>query len=238
MPTVGHQPAVAAARRRRARAADVLDPLLHLLDPVADDPPVGLELALARAPGADAALGPREVGPEPRQARQLVLELGELDLEAALVGPGVLGEDVEDQPAAVDDLDLDQLLERLLLRRRQLVVGDEQVEAGLGLGVEQLLGLALADVPVRVDVPAVLPLGAHDVGPRREGEVGELGQRVLGVPAGLGAGVDRDEEGAFDRVVRARSSGGASPRRIPGAPSPDQRSLNGAFAAFSGNTEP
>ena len=60
-------------------------------------------------------LGAREVCPEARQARQLVLELGELHLEAAFVGARVLGEDVEDQPAAVEDLDAEQALEGLLL---------------------------------------------------------------------------------------------------------------------------
>ena len=81
-------------------------------------------------------------------------------------------EDVEDQPAAVDDLDVEQLLERALLGRRQLVVGDEHAEPGLALGREQVLGLALADIPVRVDVATVLPFGADDVGARghREAE--------------------------------------------------------------------
>ena len=161
------EPPIAAAGRRRPVLADLLDPLLHLLDPVADDPPVGLELALAGSPGADPAAGPREVGPQPGEARQLVLELGELDLEAALVGLGVLGEDVEDEPAAVDDLDVEEALERLLLGRAQLVVGDEEVEAGLRLGRDELLRLALADVPVGVDVAAVLPLGADDLGAGR-----------------------------------------------------------------------
>ena len=166
----GHEPPIPAPGRRLALLADVLDPLLHLLDPVADDPPVGLELALAGAPRADPAPGPRQVRPEPGQARQLVLELGQLDLEAALVGPGVLGEDVEDQPAAVDDLDVEEPLERLLLAGRELVVGDEEVEAGLALGRDELLGLALADVPVGIDVAAVLPLGADDLGPGGRGE--------------------------------------------------------------------
>ena len=112
-----HQPPIAAAGRRRALLADLVDPLLHLLDRVADDPPVGLELALAGSAGPDAAAGPRQVRPQPGQARQLVLELGELDLEPALVGLRVLGEDVEDQPAAVDDLDVEQALEGLLLGR-------------------------------------------------------------------------------------------------------------------------
>ena len=115
-------------------------------------PAVRLQLRLAGTARADATAGAREVGPQPRQAGQLVLELGELDLESALVGLRVLGEDVEDQPAAVDDLGVEQALERLLLGGRELVVGHEHREAGLALGGEQLLCLALADVPVRIDV--------------------------------------------------------------------------------------
>ena len=114
------------------------------------------------------------------------------------MGLGVQREDVEDQPAAVDDLDVQQPLERALLRRRQLVVGDEDVEAGLALGRREFLGLALADVPVRVDVAAVLPLRADHVGAGRGRQVGELGQGFLGGPAVLGAGVDGDEEGLLD----------------------------------------
>ena len=188
--------------------ADLVDPLLHLLDPVADDPPVGLELALARAPGTDPAAGPRQVGPQLCQAWELILELGELDLEAPLVRLGVLGEDVEDEPAAVDDLDVEQALERLLLGRAQLIVGDEQVEAGLRLGRHELLRLALADVPVGIDMTAILPLGAHDLGPRRRGEIGQLDERLLGGPAAVIARVDRDKEGAFARG-REFDDGGA-----------------------------
>ena len=66
------------------------------------------------------------------------------------------------------------------------------------LAATQILGLALADVPVRVDMAAVLPLGADHVGARRRRQVGELGERVLGGPAVLGAGVDGDEEGLLD----------------------------------------
>jgi hypothetical protein len=138
------QAPIAAAGRRLALATDGLDATLHLLDPFADEPPVRLQLRLARAPRANPAARPRKVRPEARQARELVLELRELDLEPALVGLGVEGEDVEDQPAAVDDLDVEQALERLLLAGRELVVGDEQVEPRLALSLAELLGLALA----------------------------------------------------------------------------------------------
>ena len=53
------QPAIAAARRGLALLADLLDAFLHLRDPGPDDPPVGLELALAGSPGADPAAGAR-----------------------------------------------------------------------------------------------------------------------------------------------------------------------------------
>ena len=114
------------------------------------------------------------------------------------MGLGVEGEDVEDQPAAVDDLDAEELLERTLLGRRQFVVGDQDVEPGLALGGDELLGLALADVPVRVDVATVLPLGADDVGARGRREVGEFGEQILGRPAVVAAGVDGDKEGLLD----------------------------------------
>jgi hypothetical protein len=55
------------------------------------------------------------------QARQEVLQLGQLDLRLALGGLGVLGEDVEDQGGAVDDLDLDDVLEGAPLARASSV---------------------------------------------------------------------------------------------------------------------
>ena len=79
---------------------------------------------------------------------------------------------------------------------------------GLRLGRDEFLGLALADVPVRVDVTAVLPLGADDLRPGGRGEVGQLDERLLGGPAAVVARVDGDEEGALDR--RGELDGGGS----------------------------
>jgi len=106
---------------RRRRALTLAPPDLPLLrelcqaspqkrDPPARNPPVGLELALTGAAGPDpGAEGARaapetlEVLPHPAHPRQVVLELGELDLELPLSRDGVLREDVEDQLGAVDD---------------------------------------------------------------------------------------------------------------------------------------
>jgi hypothetical protein len=82
------------------------------------------ELALAgtsrphpRADGAAAAAEALEVLPHAPHARQVVLELRQLDLELALGRDGVLREDVEDELRAVDDARGEGVLERPLLRR-------------------------------------------------------------------------------------------------------------------------
>ena len=80
------------------------------------------------------------------QARQPVAQLRELDLDRALLARRVLGEDVEDQRDAVDDVDREQLLEVALLRGRELVVEDDDVDVERVADLAQLLGLALADV--------------------------------------------------------------------------------------------
>jgi hypothetical protein len=62
----------------------------------------------------------------------------------------VLAEDVEDDGGAVDDLDLDDVLERAPLAGRELGVGDDGVGADRGDEVAQLGRLAAADVGRRV----------------------------------------------------------------------------------------
>jgi hypothetical protein len=127
----------------------------HLFEPPAQegDPPagqasVGLELRLAVAARPDspthcpqASPEPLEVLPHPSHAREVVLELGELDLELALGATGMLGEDVEDQLRAVDDARRECILEVALLARVELVVDEERVGPGfpeLGLELPQL----------------------------------------------------------------------------------------------------
>ena len=101
-------------------------------DAVAREAPVGLDLRLARPARADPAAEALEVRPQAAHAREVVLELGELDLELALGGPGVAGEDVEDDLGAVDDRDLERRSSVALLARGELVVARDHVRVELG----------------------------------------------------------------------------------------------------------
>src|SRR5262249_59066752 len=140
---LGAPPLLAA---RRALALELAQAPLEQRDAAARDAAVGLELRLARPARADAAAEALEVLPHPAHARQVVLELRELDLELPLGAHGVLGEDVEDQLRPVDHARLQVVLEEALLRRVELVVDEEALGLAVGERGLQLFELALADV--------------------------------------------------------------------------------------------
>ena len=134
------------------------------------------------------------------------------------MGLGVQGEDVEDQPAAVDDLDVEQALEALLLGRAELVVGDEDVEPGLATSP----GASSSALPLptyqlgstwrrfchsapTTSAPAVVASAASSV------------RLSSAVQPCVVAGVDGDEEGLLDgRGEVDRLSGAHGGSRIPG----------------------
>ena len=120
--------------------------------------------------------------PQPTHAREVVLELRELDLELALGGDRVLREDVEDELRAVDDARLQCVLQPSLLRGSELAVHDQHLGACFCVRGLQLLELALADVRAGVRRGTVLNELADGVDPRRPGQRVELGElrRFLG----------------------------------------------------------
>ena len=111
----GDEPAVPCSRRRLPTLAHRLHPLLHLLDAQADDAAVRLQLLLPGAPRSDTTTRAGEVGPQTREPWQLVLQLGQLHLQPPLCRLSPLGEDVQDQAAAVQHLHVQQVLEGALL---------------------------------------------------------------------------------------------------------------------------
>src|SRR5262249_47818305 len=106
---------LSAVAQEPPMGAHAVEIAADLLDPVADHAAVGLELRLPRPPGADAAAQALQVLPLTDEAREQVRELGQLDLELALHGPRPLGEDVQDQRGAIDDLDAERAAEVSLL---------------------------------------------------------------------------------------------------------------------------
>ena len=106
----------------------------------------------------------------------MVLERGELDLEAPLLRRRVAREDVDDQGRAVEDLAVEELLEAALLVRRQLVVDDEDVEVVRRLLIDELGRAALAEIPDRVRLGAALEGAPNHGRPGRLGQGGKLRQ--------------------------------------------------------------
>ena len=125
----------------------------HVLEPGAQQhhslprqPAVGFELGLTRAAGADPAAEPLEMLPHAPHPLQVVLELGQLDLELALGGVGMLGEDVEDHRGAVDHPHLQPVLEMALLTGSELVVAHDHLGADAVGVLLQLVQLAAAQI--------------------------------------------------------------------------------------------
>ena len=119
-------------------------------------PPVALQLGFAGAAGADAAALPGQALAHAGEPWQEILILGQLHLEAALLGLGPLGEDVHNEGAAVQHRQADDLLQGPDISRGKLVVEDDH---GRRRGLRQhadLLGLALADEAVGVWIGPVL----------------------------------------------------------------------------------
>ncbi len=213
----------AESDRRRLRALALLAPhgslrlepveaTTELGDAASSHAAVALELRLAGAArphaGANRPASPAEaleVLPHPAHARQVVLELCELDLELALGRDGVLREDVEDQLGSVDDAGLESVLELTLLGRVELAVDEEDVRAALGERLLDLDELPLAHVRPGIRVRAML----HDLGDgldeRGARELADLGELVLAVDALREHGEHEPELGPVARLrIRSR----------------------------------
>src|SRR6185436_15378794 len=132
---------------------------------------------------ADAAAEPGQRRAGADEPRQQVLELRELDLQLALARPRPPREDVENQLRAVDDLAADLFLDLAQLRRRQLVVEDDDVDGGFRRRRGQALHLARAEERRRIGLGALLEDPERDLGAGRLREPGQLVERALGVEA-------------------------------------------------------
>ena len=174
-------------------------------DAVAGEAAVGLDLALPRAPRADSAAEALEVAPEAAHPREVVLQLGQLDLQLALGAGGVGGEDVKDHGRTIDDRQSQLGLEVALLAWGELVVAGDHVGVALLRGLLGLGHLARPEIRVGVGLLAALHQLPHH---RHAGGAQQLAQ--LAHAAVIRVGKRCDAKGSLSRA------GGA----IPAGPDP------------------
>ncbi len=103
---------------------------------------VDFELFLAGATQADATALPLKMRPAAYQAGRQMFQLGEFHCQLAFRTAGALGEDVENQCAAVDDAAGKLALKIALLHARQWMVEDHQFSTVFGAGRTNLFNLA------------------------------------------------------------------------------------------------
>src|SRR5207253_6743252 len=146
-------PALFAAHR--AADGDRLELALQPVNALAEPAPIFLELGLAGSAAADAAGQTAHRVSFAAQPRQTIAELRQLDLQLAVAALRALREDVEDQLRAVDDLELGRFGNRVQLRRREVLVEDDELGAVLHRSQVELLELAAAEQRARIG-PAAL----------------------------------------------------------------------------------
>jgi hypothetical protein len=143
--------------------------------PVADHPPVGLDLGFARpAEEAEAAALAFEVGPASNQPARLIIEVSQLDLEAPLRSRCPLAEYLEDEPGSIDDLAGSQFLQRFLLHGRQCRVHNQQARIIFLSQLGDFICLTLPEKTGRADLPEAIGSPFHDVDTDGGGKAGCL----------------------------------------------------------------
>ena len=164
--------------------ADLLQVPADLVDLLVDQAAVGLQLGLAGALGANSSLAAAaalalQVGPHTGEPGQQVLVLRQLHLQPALLGLGPLGEDVQNQAAAVQYLDPQHLREHPLLGGGQVVVKDHHVRPGILAEELYLHRLPLTDEAAGVRRVPVLQHGAQSLAPGGLHQGGQLRHALL-----------------------------------------------------------
>ena len=180
------------AQLRSAPPHDV-DLVLQRLHAHADAPAIRFELGFAGAPRADAAAQPRQRLARSDQPRQQVLQLRQLDLQLAFARPRAPRKDVEDQLRAIDHLAIEPLVQLAQLRRRQLVVEDDQVGVGFGRRVRQHLDLAAAEKRRRIGLGPILQHAQDHARAGGFGETAELFEGMFRVDPPRAAGDQADQ---------------------------------------------
>ncbi|OGR05026.1 MAG: hypothetical protein A3K23_04955 [Desulfobacca sp. RBG_16_58_9] len=181
--------------------------LLEPVQAVPEAPAVHLQLGFPGTPAADAAHEAGQGVPFTHQPGQQVLHLGHLHLELAFPAAGPLGEEVQDELGAVDDLQFGEVGDGAHLGGAQFGVKDQQVGPRL-----QGLDHQLREPPFAHQKPGVEAGPALDdgLGHGKIRGAGQFGQLLHGVFGAFPVGAaDPDEDGPLLAAASRR-------RRRPG----------------------
>ncbi len=127
-----------------------------------DESSINFELLFAGSAGADTASADGvEVAPHAYQARVGVLQLGQFDLEAGLMGLSPRSEDVQNEFTAVEDFQVNNLFQLSNLGRGKVVIENNCFGFILLGALGNHLGCPGADVAGGVNPPAFLSKMAH-----------------------------------------------------------------------------
>jgi hypothetical protein len=141
---------------------------------------VGFEFCFAGAARADSAAETRQRMTLAGKTREPVFQLREFDLQTPFGRACAMGEYVENQLGAVDDLDLNGGLEVPLLRRRELVIDNQDVGLMSSRQFLQLLDLAISKQRSGVEDGSNLEHLGHYRGAGAGGQFGKLAKRFGG----------------------------------------------------------
>ena len=194
-----HRPlmALAALALHRTNFPHPFEFALQPPDPFLHPPPIDFQLRFARTARADAAALPREVAPHPRQARQQILQLRELDLQTAFTTPRALRENIENELGAVEHLAGKKIFQVASLRRREFIIENHRGDLLVLERFPDQLGLAFADVIRRRRLLQFLGHRVYYVGAGGIRQLGELLHRIAQIPFRDAVLLEADQDRAF-----------------------------------------
>ena len=173
---------------------------MKLLDAIANQAAVDLELRLSRTAQADATLLAFKVGPAAHQTRGQMFELCEFDLQLTFARACALSEDIEDKTGAVEHPAADGLFEIAFLRRRERVIEEYDIDVFSGGARANFLGLALADEGGWIGFVATAGDGAANSGARGLREQTQFFEILGRVPSIIEPQLN--QQGAFSPAAR------------------------------------
>ena len=144
------------------------------------------------------------MAPEPGEARQQVLELGEFDLQLALLRAGALGENIQNQRRAVEHLAIEDAFEIAALGGGKLVVENDGIDLLAPAMPGKFAGFAAADEGAGDRSIEFLGAVAHDFTAGGGGQFGKLVKGITGAERAAGFEFNANEEDSFSPAGRGR----------------------------------